>query len=297
VLIDWFTVVAQIVNFLVLVGLLKYFLFDRITKAMDEREHTIASALEQADEARKLAQEEAERYRHMNEELEEGRQRTLAEAKDEADSLRKALLQSARAEVAEAKIAWEESLDREKDVFLVDLRRRIGEQALSIAGFALSDLANSDLEARIVHVFVDRFGNLSAEHVAAIRDVLQTADPEITIQTAFDVSERHRNEILESLHNRLNEDLHVRFEKSAGIVCGIEMRFHGHKLAWSIDSYLDGLEKSISSTLEERVWQLTQTQSVVQNKSLDQGNEPKTPQGEQTSETRSRGVDVMRGGK
>ncbi len=137
----------------------------------------------------------------------------------------------ARAEVAEAKIAWEESLDREKDVFLVDLRRRIGEQALSIARFALSDLANSDLEERIVHVLVDRFANMSAESLAAMRDVFQTVDPEITVQTAFDLSERHRNEILKSLHSRLNEDLHVRFEKSAGIVCGIEMRFHGHKLA------------------------------------------------------------------
>ncbi len=91
-LIDWFTVIAQIVNFLVLVGLLKYFLFDRITKAMDEREQTIASALEKADETRKLAREEAERYRRMNDELEEGRRRILEEARNEADSLRKALL-------------------------------------------------------------------------------------------------------------------------------------------------------------------------------------------------------------
>ena len=36
-LIDWFTVGAQIVNFLVLVGLLKYFLYEPILKAMDKR--------------------------------------------------------------------------------------------------------------------------------------------------------------------------------------------------------------------------------------------------------------------
>jgi hypothetical protein len=37
VLINWFTVIAQIVNFLILVVLLKYLLYDRIIKAMDER--------------------------------------------------------------------------------------------------------------------------------------------------------------------------------------------------------------------------------------------------------------------
>jgi F-type H+-transporting ATPase subunit b len=291
VLIDWFTVIAQIVNFLVLVGLLNYFLFDRITKAMNEREQTIASALEKADETLKLAQEEAEHYRRMNNELEEGRRRVLEEARNEADSLRKALFQSARSEVAEAKIAWEESLDREKDVFLVDLRRRIGEQALSIARFALSDLADSDLEEKIVHIFVDRFRNISAESLAAMRDVLQTAEPEITVQTAFDVSEEHRNEILKSLYSRLSPDLRVRFETSASIVCGIEMRLHGHKLSWSIDSYLDGLEKSISSTLGERVGQITRTPSEVENKGLDVLDKPKAPLVEQTIEAGSSVVD------
>jgi F-type H+-transporting ATPase subunit b len=36
--IDWFTLVAQIANFLILVALLKHFLYNRIIKAMDERE-------------------------------------------------------------------------------------------------------------------------------------------------------------------------------------------------------------------------------------------------------------------
>ena len=202
-LIDWFTVIAQIVNFLILVGLLKYFLFDRITKAMGEREQTIALALEKADETWKNAQEEAERYRSMNVELEETRRHILDDTRNEADSLRKELFQRARTEVSEDKIAWEESLDREKDVFLVDLRRRIGEQALSIGRSALSDLADSSLEERIVLVFLDRFRNMSAEDLASMKDVLQTAEPEFTVQSAFDLSEGLRNEILKSLRSRL----------------------------------------------------------------------------------------------
>jgi F-type H+-transporting ATPase subunit b len=47
-LIDWFTVVAQIINFLILVALLKHFLYGRIIKAMDQREERINSRLEEA---------------------------------------------------------------------------------------------------------------------------------------------------------------------------------------------------------------------------------------------------------
>ena len=44
-LIDWFTVVAQIVNFLVLVALMKHFLYGRLLRAIDEREAGIAARL------------------------------------------------------------------------------------------------------------------------------------------------------------------------------------------------------------------------------------------------------------
>jgi F-type H+-transporting ATPase subunit b len=68
VLIDWFTVAAQIVNFLILMALLKYFLYDRVVKAMDEREEKIHSRLQQAESLRQEAEREREVYRHKNRE-------------------------------------------------------------------------------------------------------------------------------------------------------------------------------------------------------------------------------------
>ena len=46
--IDWFVFAAQIVNFFILVALLKFFLYDRIVKAMDARQARIASRLDAA---------------------------------------------------------------------------------------------------------------------------------------------------------------------------------------------------------------------------------------------------------
>ena len=47
--IDWFTVVAQAINFLILVWLLKRFLYKPILHAIDEREKGIAAQLAQAE--------------------------------------------------------------------------------------------------------------------------------------------------------------------------------------------------------------------------------------------------------
>ena len=48
--IDWVTVVAQMINFLVLVYLLKRFLYGPIVKAMERREHAIAEQQQQVQE-------------------------------------------------------------------------------------------------------------------------------------------------------------------------------------------------------------------------------------------------------
>ena len=56
-LIDWFTVIAQIVNFLILMGLLKYFLYDRVIAIMDERQRKIDERLTDSEETKKAAEE------------------------------------------------------------------------------------------------------------------------------------------------------------------------------------------------------------------------------------------------
>ncbi len=46
--IDWITVSAQIVNFLILVWLLKHFLYQPIIRAMDRREQRVSERLNEA---------------------------------------------------------------------------------------------------------------------------------------------------------------------------------------------------------------------------------------------------------
>src|SRR5690625_1258947 len=60
--VDWFTVIAQILNFLVLVWLLKRFLYKPVLNAIDEREKKIASELEDAALHKAEARKEKEKF-------------------------------------------------------------------------------------------------------------------------------------------------------------------------------------------------------------------------------------------
>jgi F-type H+-transporting ATPase subunit b len=84
VLINWFTIIAQIVNFLILVILLKYLLYDRIVSAMDERERKIRERLESAEKKQEEAENRKQELQAERRSLEDQRQGILAEARKEA---------------------------------------------------------------------------------------------------------------------------------------------------------------------------------------------------------------------
>ncbi len=90
--IDYFTIVAQIINFLVLVFLLRHFLYRPVIKAMDEREQKMVSRLKDAEQKREEAEAEAESFRQMKQELEDKRQEMLTKAAEEVQILQSDLM-------------------------------------------------------------------------------------------------------------------------------------------------------------------------------------------------------------
>jgi F-type H+-transporting ATPase subunit b len=84
VLIDWFTVGAQALNFLILVWLMKRFLYKPVLAAIDVREKRIAKEIADADAKKADAQKEHDEFQHKNEEFDQQRAALLSKATDEA---------------------------------------------------------------------------------------------------------------------------------------------------------------------------------------------------------------------
>jgi F-type H+-transporting ATPase subunit b len=170
--IDWFVLFCQIFNFLLLVYLLKRFLYGRIVKAMDEREAKIAARFAEAGEMKAKATEAAESYDRKNQLLAEKSEQMLNEASIAAEAKRKELMEKVRDDVDAIKTRWQDMLAREKDAFFQDLRGRAAREVYATARRALTDLANADLEARIVDEFIRRVKELDKEKSKQIRKAI-----------------------------------------------------------------------------------------------------------------------------
>jgi F-type H+-transporting ATPase subunit b len=251
VLINWFTVAAQIVNFLILVALLKRFLYGPIVAAMSAREGKIAAQMTEAQQKRQQAGEEEAVLRQKIREIAEQRQEMLSEAERQAEAHKKELFAQARVEVEQIHRKWAASLRREKETFLQNLKQRLAQEVFAICRRALQEMANVDLEQRLTEVFLDRLRQLTPEEQTSIRESVQETGGELLITTAFELSEESRQKVAARVQEQFGQDLTLRFATSGELLAGIELLTSSRKLAWSLGDFLDTLEDDLSQAFQK----------------------------------------------
>ena len=275
-LIDWFTVGAQVLNFLILVWLMKRFLYKPILHAIDEREKRIAAELADADAKKAEAQKERDEFQHKNEEFDQQRAALLSQATDEVQTERQRLLDEARQAADTLRAKQQDALQREKQTLNDEIIRRTREEVFAIASKTLTDLAGTSLEERMCLVFTRRLRELDGEAKRRLTKALKTLSDPVLVRSAFDLPAQQRAAIQQTLNETFAADIPVRFETAPNLISGIELTTNGRKVAWSIADYLVSLEKSVGELLQQQP--MPEAESEAHADSQPQaGRKPATP--------------------
>jgi len=235
--IDWITVSAQIVNFLVLVWLLRRFLYQPVMRAMERREQRIAVRLSDAQEREQQAEEQIKRYQDKTEEMQRKQDEIFANAKEQAEQQKHQMLREARDEVAETREHWQRQANQEKQEFLNNLRHQATDAIEAIARKALIDLADAELEQQVVESFIQRLKSLDITVRKAISDTIEP----VRIVTTFELDSTVRSRLTRAVHEHLIEGIEVEYSRSPELLCGIELTSGGRRLSWNLADYLEQL--------------------------------------------------------
>ena len=250
-LIDWFTVVAQVINFLILVWLLKRFLYKPVLTAIDAREKRIADQLQDAEKKKADALKEQAEFQHKKEELEQHRVALLAEATNEAKIEREKLITAARKDAG----ALQAKLEKASYDELESLKGKVGtfvqKEVFSLARKALTDLSGMSLEDRIADVFVRRLNEMNDQERSELKQTLLASTKSPVVRSAFDLPEAQKAAVEAALKTLLGDDTKIAFETKPELIGGMELISNGQKIAWSISDYLGdlaaGLDKLVQS--------------------------------------------------
>jgi len=251
-LIDWFTVGAQALNFVILVWLMKHFLYKPILNAIDTREKRIATELADADTKKAEAQKDRDEFQHKNEEFDQQRAALLSQATSEAKTERQRLLEEARQAADALSAKRQETLRNDAQSLNQAISRRTQQEVFAIARKALTDLATTSLEERVGDVFIRRLRETNGQAKAVLAAALKTASDPAIVRSAFDLPVEQRVAIQNAINETCSAEVNVQFETAPDLISGIELVTNGQKLAWSIADYVASLEKGLGELMKEK---------------------------------------------
>ena len=251
-LIDWFTVGAQALNFVILVWLMKRFLYKPVLAAIDVREKRIAKEIADADAKKADAQREHDEFQHKNEEFDQQRAALLGKATDEAKAERQRLLDEARKAADALTAKRQDALRSDAQNLNQAIIRRTQGEVFAIARKALTDLATTSLEERLVDVFTRRLRAMDGQTKSDLANALRTVSGTALVRSAFDLPPGQKATLQNALNETFSAEIHLRYETAPDLVSGIELTANGQKVAWSIADYLASLERDVGELLKER---------------------------------------------
>lgn len=238
---DWITVAAQIVNFLVLIWLLKRFLFRPVLDGIDAREAMIAARIASADEAREAAEKAGRAHAAASEEIAREKASLLEAARSEAAAERQRLQAEAERQIEAERGQWTRQMTEMRTAYAAELREAGGQTLLALTRAALRDLADADLEDRIAEQLGAQLGDLGAELKAAASRAPHAA---AISRTPLSPSAR---ETLEKAFEAAAGGVPLSFETDAEQSPGIVLQYGGGRISWTVDAYLDGLEDELAA--------------------------------------------------
>lgn len=233
--IDFWTLALQAINFLILVWLLRRFLYAPVKQVIEKRRALAEQAFAEAKAQQDAAEEAHRRYDADHAALAQERESMIEAARAELDAERANVLAEARAQAEKILEDAKTGIAKERQAALHDLREDVASLGVELARKLLRE-AGQDLPHDL---FLDRLAQRIAdlpeeERTQLCRDIDDNGHA-VAAVTARPLSDEEQATWTARLRDILGVEVTLRFEADADILGGAELRFpHGVlKLTWA----------------------------------------------------------------
>ncbi len=220
---NWPTFFLEIINFLVLVWILKRFLYKPVLEAISQRKAVIDKTLADASAKEASAQALVQQY-----------QNRLRDWENEKEKLRAAVAEETSMRRTQMMAALETSLKQERERARVLEERRLNElqnkseeagimHGVEFTARLLTRAASSELEARLVNLVLEDLPKLPAQQLQDLRSASQKPGLEVKVTSAFPLSAAQRAVIVERLRDLTQYNIAVEFNEDSQVLAGLRI--------------------------------------------------------------------------
>lgn len=246
--IDWFTVLAQLINFVVLIWILHRLLYAPIISLIAKRETEIADRLARAARLSRDAEDELNTLAMERESFEQRREGLLLKTKQEAAALADEISQQARDEIEGLRVCADKRLVAKKTEIARNLANSAAVQIGMIAKHCLTDLADRDLEQAMARRFARVLGQSDPKTTQQLARSLE--GNQATLISHCTLEPATRETIEEALERILPEAPSMKYKTDCNMSPGLVLQAKGKEFGWTVDTYLAGFEQNLLKHLE-----------------------------------------------
>ncbi len=220
----WSTFVLEIINFLILVWILKRFLYKPVLAVIDRRKAAIDKTMADAEAMRADAERIQHQYENRLADWEQERRKAYEDLQTSIAEERQRQLDQLEAVLEEER--KKAAVVEEKR--LAEQRRRDEETALNqgarFVGRMLERLRGPALEARLIELVLEDLPNLRPDRLESLRDAFAASNAPVKIVSAEALDTRQRSRMEQTLAQMLGVDqLNCIFSESDDLVAGLRI--------------------------------------------------------------------------
>ena len=254
--IDFFTLGAQIINLLVLLFLLRKFLYLPILKVLEERKTLLENEYKTAETARKKALSLEQKAIEEYEKIETSKQEILAQSHIQAEKLEQKLIIEAKQEFEKSRKIWKNKLLAEQNTFEIAIQNLIAEYFEKFASGALKQMADITLNELFLDKLMQKISAQNSTKKSQFeRDFLSGGELEII--SAKEINPKTKQKLKDFLQNEFptQEKLKIKFGLDEKLICGVALKAKEQIIEWNLADYIaefsNNLNTAVSSLIDK----------------------------------------------
>ena len=221
------TYIGQIVNILVFVIILYFLLYKPVRRVMQQRKDEMEAELREAEKKLQEAEKIRAEAEKQAKELEERRDSVLKEARDQAETQRKDLLQQAEDHARDRLERYRRIMEQERTELLDKITDELRDTIVQVAGSVLSD-ASGDPTDRGLGRLEALLNDMPNDETESARNALDKLENRVPVRSAAALTDDQLNRLRKVLREKLGvENIELEVQEDPGLLAGLEVTL-GH---------------------------------------------------------------------
>ncbi|WP_457622648.1 F0F1 ATP synthase subunit delta [Persephonella sp.] len=245
---DLLTYLFEIINFFVLLWILKKLLYNPVISVLKKRKNYIDQKIREAEEAESKLKKIKDEYNHVLKEIEELKKTKIAQIEKEVQQEKERLYSEMKKELDAQRQKFLESLEIEKKEAINELKEETVRYALKFVSKLLTSISDKNLHKKLLSIALEGIRSINREEIDDIAAELKERNT-VTVETAYPLSEDEIESIKKSIKDMFGVNVTIKIEEKNDLIAGVKI----HIASKMIDASLEGQISVFETLLRDKI--------------------------------------------